>query len=127
MKPIYTGYFAKAKKYEEAGLQVISIARFKPNFFYGKECLDLAPSKELLMKYKNGTISWEQYRTEFFKDHPAENVAMAIKVLINELPFGKEGFILCCFEKPDAECHRHLVAEIANTRLGYDIQEYTGE
>lgn len=66
---------------------------------------ELAPTKEILDAYKDKSISWEQYETEFLallkKREP--------KVL-NDIKLLDEACLLCSEDKPD-HCHRRLVAE----------------
>jgi len=67
--------------------------------------INLAPTKELLNKYKDKKITWDQYEKEYIDILEKRNI-------VQEIDFGKlDGSCLLCSEhKPDM-CHRRLLAE----------------
>jgi len=98
---IYTGYFAKAKQYNEAGLVTISIARFN-RYYSGASFKQLAPAAEIIH------LPEDQYKPIYSKQLSLlskEGVYNQIK----QLSGGKD-CILLCYEKPGDFCHRHMVA-----------------
>lgn len=118
MTCIYTGYFAKAKKYEEMGVTPVSIAQKPPESWSGLSIQELAPRWELVKKYKYGGISWEDYKKEYFKMlsyFPVEDLIAEVTDRVGDI-------VLLCYEKPDALCHRHLLAEYLNS-MGYTVRE----
>lgn len=63
---IYTSYFAKSKKLNDDYL-VLGITRFPPTKL--KENISfIAPSEELLYKYKTGKVSEEEYEEIYLKE-----------------------------------------------------------
>ena len=53
---IYTGYFAKVKQYENAGLTTVSISGKAPDFYKGPEYKGLAPRWQMFSDWKKGKI-----------------------------------------------------------------------
>lgn len=113
---VFTGYFAQLKKYQAAGLTPISIARITPEWFTGRDLKELAPSSDLLRRYKSGKVSEDIYKTEYF--HHLDQVKW--KKVLKDL---KENTILLCYEKPEAFCHRRLLSEYLKD-AGYNVEEY---
>ena len=64
---LYTGYFAKAKKYEEDGFVPVSVAGITPDFFKGEKWVDFAPRKTFFSEWKKGLISNEEYMEKYLK------------------------------------------------------------
>lgn len=116
---IYTGYFARTKIYENAGLVPISISRWSPKWFNGEKCTSLAPSPDLLNRYKEGTASIQDYESEFL----AMLNTIDVRNIVENLARGRD-IVLCCYEKPTDFCHRHLIAKYLNDKYDMDIQEY---
>ena len=50
---MYTGYFAKLKSYEEAGLVPVSIAAKAPDWYHGAQYKKLAPKWSFFSEWKN--------------------------------------------------------------------------
>ena len=116
---IYTGYFAKLKEYKKNGLIPISITRFPPKWFEGEQCQDLAPSAELLKKYKDMYMD-----EEHFEIHYNEMLSQIDVLKIVEEAVKGRDVVLCCFEKSDDFCHRHLLAKWLNEKYGMNVQEF---
>ena len=115
---IFTGYFSRIKLYEKDGLVPISISRYKPKWFEGEECVALAPSANLLYRYKNGQASVADYTEEY----NAMLDSMDVKNIIENAAKGRD-IVLCCYEKPGDFCHRNLVAKHCNEKYGMEIKE----
>lgn len=117
---IYTGYFAKVKQYENAGLTTVSISGKAPDFYKGPEYKALAPRWQMFNDWKKGKIDNFGY-TELFNQHletlDKESVRRALE------SFG-ENVILLCYEKPGDFCHRHLVADWLENNFGMRVDEY---
>lgn len=112
---IYTGYFAKVKTYQNAGLVPISIAR-SAKYYNGLSYIQLAPPYWLIKQ------SEKIYVPEFMK------LLSTLKPLwvyeeLKRLSNNRD-IILLCHEKAGDFCHRHLVADWLNVNLKLDIMEF---
>lgn len=117
---IYTGYFAKTKKYMEVGLTPVSIAGKSPNFFNGIEWKFFAPSWGIYSKWKNGEICNAEFVNRFIPER--------LEILNKEELKGKlltaGDIILLCYEKPGSFCHRHIVADWIEKQFGIKVEEF---
>lgn len=118
---IYTGYYAKLKKYEEKGLLPISIAGKAPQFYTGVQYKKFAPSWDIFSKWKSGEISNGQYTERFKKEVLGKLDKAQIKSYLNSF---ENDIILLCYEKSGDFCHRHIVAKWIEDELGLKVQEY---
>lgn len=118
---IYTGYYAKLKKYTEDGLIPISIAMKTPKFYTGTEFKALAPTWNIFSKWKSGEISNDQY-IELFKKEVLDKLnKVQIKNFLNSF---KDDIILLCYEKSSDFCHRHIVGQWISNEFNIEVQEY---
>jgi uncharacterized protein (DUF488 family) len=113
---IYTSYFAKERKLREKGIVQISIARFPPKFFYGQNLFELAPRADMLR------MPEEQYDIEFKKILAWLN-PQQIYEQIKRMSEGRDAALLC-FEKSGDPCHRYMVADWLDKKLGLNIKEF---
>jgi uncharacterized protein YeaO (DUF488 family) len=119
---IKTGYFARAKEYEAQGYTVIGISRYPPDWLDVQSVRPLAPEAKLLMDYKAGKVSDAEYDriyTENLQAHKG-NVTHILNRLAET---GLKHIVLCCYEKPGAFCHRHLLADFLNREYGLSVTE----
>ena len=66
---------------------------------------DLAPTEEILKKYKSKTISWETYTDEYLK-------LLNLRNVINQLNKDEiANSVFLCSEHQPKYCHRRLLAE----------------
>lgn len=126
---IYTGYFAYMKRYIEAGLLPISIARYNPKWFEGISCTELAPKKTTLWRYKEGKIDEEQYTKEYLESLNTLNLQRIDKSFIFQhvekaRSLGLNGIIYLCYEKNGDFCHRHIFADYVNSKNKLNIKEF---
>ena len=121
---VWTGYYAQMKKYVKADLVPVSIAYLTPVWYTGETCFELAPDRKLLKGYKAGEISQEEYTKQYNAFLKTVNWGEAIEKLytISDKHSCKD-LVLCCYEKPDDFCHRHLLAEYL-TKHGMNVQEW---
>lgn len=121
---VWTGYYAQMKKYVKADLVPVSIAYGTPVWYMGETCFELAPSRKLLVSYKKGLVDQEEYTKQYLQFLKTVDWSLTIGKLfdISDKHQGKD-LVLCCFEKPDDFCHRHLLAEYL-TKHGMDVEEY---
>ena len=119
---IYTSYFAKIK--QGRGMK-ISVARYNPKwlnaFDISYRMYSLAPSHKLLRDYKNG-LGWEVYKERYTNEikgseRAIEDIKEIIEIIRNNIDV-----TLYCYEKPEDNCHRHLLAEFFNI-MGFETEE----
>ena len=121
---IYTSYFAKTKELEELGLFPVSIAYKTPPFFknpsFGGSC---GPTASILYEYKKNPDKERYIRR--YKDECLV-IWKDPQILIDGLKYVSKGkdVALMCYEKPGDFCHRHLLADFLNEKLGLDIKEF---
>jgi uncharacterized protein YeaO (DUF488 family) len=109
---MFTSYFAKsANKF-----YAVAITRRTPFWYSGREYKALAPSLELLKKYKaDGDKAYftEQYQRKVLDQlDPFE--------VYKELG---ETAVLLCYEKSSDFCHRHLAARWLEKHIEIEIKE----
>ena len=69
----------------------------------------LAPSEELLKRYKKGETTWEEYEIQFKEIMKARDIEGHIRKTYAEIP---APVCLLCSEATPEHCHRRLVADI---------------
>lgn len=112
---IKTSYFAKYK--EPNG---ISICAKTPSWFTGDEYKPLAPSYDILMEYKNSTLSKEEKEYIYIRRYKTEILSkLDCESVYNDL----KGRVMLCYEKSDVFCHRHIVAQWFFEKLNINILE----
>ena len=127
MKTSYFARFDKLVRRGEDGIvaeQGISIARSMPR---GTTCIKqadiLAPSRDLLNRYKAKKISWGEYQKEYEMIFAISDPQEWYDYLCEKT----EGFgepILLCWENTDKNpCHRILVANWFQKELGIIVKE----
>lgn len=113
---MYTGYFAKIKTYEKAGLIPIAICGGIPNWYKGLWYKKLAPKWSFFNEWKNGAEHKgdNDYYIQHFNNEVLNKLSVSLVVedlqkIANMKDTDK--IILLCYEKPGDFCHRHLVAD----------------
>ena len=117
---LYTSYFSKADKLP-SNICAISIAGWPPKGWKGPQYKVLSPSWDILSEWKQDHDDEKyikRFNEEILGPLSPENVVKIIKQIA-----GKKDACLCCFEKPDDFCHRHLVAKWL-TENGFECKEY---
>lgn len=117
---IYTGYYSKVKKYEEAGLTPIAISGVVPEFYKGKVWKWLAPKKQTFLEWKNGDMDNFQY-TERYEKEVLSTLDMNE---FRELLLATDKPVFICYEKPGDFCHRHVLADWIERHMGFSVDEY---
>ena len=106
---IYTSYFGNWRNFPEGSLE-IAVTRFPPKGVV-LNLRALAPSEDLLRQWKNKEIDEfvfkHKYITELEDRGLTPNGVKELFAGITE----KRDIILCCYERPDEFCHRHILAE----------------
>ena len=106
-----TSYFTKYK-----GLNAVSIALSKPQWYKCREYKKLAPNWDLLNKYKKDKDE-KYYIEHYYKDVLDK---LNPQQVYDELG---EDAVLLCWEK-SGFCHRFLVAKWLEDKLGVKVGEY---
>ena len=119
---IKTGYFAQSKKYIEAGYTVVGITRFPPKWFDGLNLIMFAPTSTLLKDYKNGDINWDTFSKQYLSY--LSTLGSFTKNALFSLNDTYDKIVLCCFEKSDSPCHRHILAKYLNETFNFNIEEF---
>lgn len=110
---IYTSYFAMAHKIEDKD-KLLSIALWPPKNTNIQWTPYLAPTKEILLRYKEDHD--EEAYTKAYR-------AQVLDILdVDKVAAYLQGRILLCYERPEAFCHRHIVAQWLNEN-GYECEE----
>lgn len=104
-----TSNFKKSGKDPNA----VSIARGNPKGYKGKAYKFLAPSWELV-KVKDFNVYRERYKREVLSHLNAEEVYKTLG----------DDAILLCWEDDPKDCHRSIVAEWFEEKLGVNVKEY---
>lgn len=125
-----TSNFANNQRY---GLKGISISRYPATRqgFNGPEFPPLFPSAHLLKGYKEGVISWPEYReiyqTQLICLNPTE-VWHQLHQHVRAFYSTQVEPILLCYESAKTletqPCHRRLVAEWFKQELDMDVDEW---
>ena len=111
-----TSYFARLKSIPE-NIIPISICGKCPDWYKGLEYKKLAPTYDIFIEYKNSGN--EEKYTKRFKEEILSQ--LSVDVVLSELyelakstEINFTDIVLICFEKSDAFCHRHLIADWIN-------------
>ena len=121
---ICTSYYGNYRKFK--GMFRVSISRTAPSNSCDIQLIKLAPTADLLQKYKSNSITNEEYTSVYHNQLlKLENdgyIAKFVKALstLQEL---KGDVVLLCYEKKGDFCHRHLLAEYLNNNHNTNIRE----
>ena len=120
---IYTGYYAKIKKYKEFGIEPIAISGKVPDFYNGLTYPDFAPRYSAFQMWKDEEITNEKY-IELYRTHLDTVIKGIIRTDFE--PYSKEGkdCVLLCYEKSGDFCHRHILADWLRENFGFEVREF---
>lgn len=116
---IYTSYFGNSKKLADANVAIINIARFRPRFVNCVSLLEVAPTAYMV----KGDITREQYITLYEAQILKKLNVGEFLNKVTTLSGGRD-VALCCYEKPNDFCHRHLLSKWIKEKSGYEITEF---
>ena len=140
---VYTSYFGKLKKVSKLmdGKIYIpySIAFSTPNWFMGPRIKSLMPDYDLLEDYKTGSIGIERYTNRYknkvLRDLDVDKVILELESFLPDtvdrrliemdcsiMETEDINILLCCYEKPEDFCHRHILSKWFNDN-GYTVKE----
>ena len=105
---INTGYLAKINSYPSHEEHIL-VMRDRGNN-------ELAPSEELLNKWKNGEIDWEEYKEIFLEDMENPESKARLQKIAEKVAAGKD-VRLICYEGEDKHCHRNILKSLVKERL----------
>ncbi len=104
---IYTSYFGNYKNFPEDSY-VIGVARHPPPDV--ENWVNLAPSAELLQQYKSKKIDEFIFKLKYLSELRVLN-RKEYRDYLHDLENRYKNIILCCYEKKEDFCHRHILAE----------------
>lgn len=126
---IYTSYFAKIRKMPE-NVVPVSISQWPPKGYNGLQCKALAPTKDILMEYKDSNETDKEREARYNERYINEvleklDLKQVISNLQKQIDMDTLDLLevdnvwesknlhiaLVCFEKSGDFCHRNLVAE----------------
>jgi len=121
----FTSYFGKVNqiKQERPDMIFISISRWDRRW-KGWKLKSLAPSEDLLRKYKKGLCTKEEYTDIYIKQLDVHCPSYYYTHLYEK--FGNKDICFLCYERPDQFCHRHIVADWF-TEYGFKCKEWGQE
>ena len=117
---IYTSYFANILNFPDNFIP-IGICAKPPSWFTGYNEKRFAPSYSILMDYKQNhddLIYDSRYTNEILN---TIDVVQIINYLQSQYP--DQSIVLCCYEKSEEFCHRHLLANRLK-ELGIEVEEF---
>jgi uncharacterized protein YeaO (DUF488 family) len=106
---IFTSYFANWRKFPKE-YKTVSVSRYTKDYIkVDLHALELAPSPELLLGYKDGKITDEEYNEIYLKQLSLLDPKEIAKKYDNA--------IFLCYEKDGEFCHRHLIKKWLETTV----------
>lgn len=99
---------------EEDGIRVL-ITRYYPRGVrkdhFDLWVRELSPSADLLLKYKEGKVSWAEFKVSFLSEIRDNIDSLEVLYALNNESRNTD-ITLLCYEKEGQPCHRHLVRDI---------------
>lgn len=114
---IYTSYYANLKNLPSS-ITPISISLFMPKDINIVQWSNLAPSKEILNKYKNSK------QTNLDRDVYINAFKEQLKDIDFTTAFSDQDVVLLCYEHPYDFCHRQIIADLIEQQTGQKVREY---
>lgn len=117
-----TSYFANIKNLG-GNLVPISISAMTPSWVSVSEYKKLAPTFDILMKYKQEGRDKEEYVRRFNEEVLSK---LDPQETYDELICSNIGYepVLLCYERPGEFCHRRLVAKWFEDNLKIKVEEF---
>lgn len=120
--PTYTSYYANRAVYGRDAI-IVPVSNSYPKGLVpgGTMPSCIPPWKGIVVPYKDGLISKEEYRIRYisFLNGNKENIIREYTMLKNRSE-GKD-IILLCYEKDGDFCHRHILAKWLSEKTGDKI------
>ena len=124
---VYTTYLYKLKNIPEDATKLFVARDLKPHILDSLNkynCIhtpQVAPSRELRDKYKQGEIDYADFLSEYAKEQ--QNLDKQEVLDFIKLIDSNKDLYLICYEKDDMQCHRSILREIFNCN-GIECIEY---
>lgn len=116
---IFTSYFGNYRKLEAAHIKMICVALGKPKYYNAPQLIQVAPRRYML----NDKWTEEEYTNMYLNDVLANVNPQQLLRTLQQLSDGKD-IALCCYEKPEDFCHRHILAKWLTEKTGVQITEF---
>lgn len=120
---IYTSYFSKATRLDKNKYDVVSITRYPPKWFHGMNIEIFAPSENLLWLYKNKHITDIEFTDIYYGELNRNKDKITDTINIINKYFDEKDLILCCYEKSDSLCHRHVLGRFLGENFDIEVKE----
>ena len=118
---MYTSNFASLKKVEAAGLTPLAICIGRPKWYKGLIMESLAPTWDMLKAAKNDPVNGRKlYDTAFKEILGGLDPHRVLKAMGPNF----KDMALLCWEGPKVWCHRRLIADWLNVKVGIEIPEF---
>ena len=124
---VFTSYYGNVTNLLKNGCVPVGISCFKPGWFNWYNLTYVAPSADLLRRYKNGTTDKDGYIHEFKQmllNRDAKRFVFNLQKIVEQYGEGYKDVAIICYEKPGQFCHRHLVAEWLEEQCGIRVDEF---
>jgi len=95
----------------------VAICLYPPYDWNGATFPALAPPRNLFFAIKNKQITWEQYKESYRKEVLDKLDAQSIYNTLKDN-------VLLCWEKDNTFCHRKIVADWIEEKLGIKVEEW---
>lgn len=118
---IYTSYYGNHRKFKD--MFRVSISRTAPINSYDLHLTKLAPTAELLQKYKSNSITNEEYTSMYNSQLLRLENDGYLAQFIKAISVIDEDVVLLCYEKTGKFCHRHILTKWLNNNHNTNIRE----
>lgn len=99
---------------EEDGLRVL-VTRFYPRGVkrekYDIWMRELAPSAELLKRYKNAEVDWDCFKNSLLAEL-RDNIDSIEAIYTLKTQSDSQNITILCYEKDGTPCHRHMIKDL---------------
>lgn len=131
---VYTTYISKVKDVPKTAFTIYISAFLPPGILdivnsrkNSHWIPELSPSKEKLYKWKDKTISWEEFTDSYNQKIQSDANSTDIRTLLNIIHAAEklhEDVFLICYEKDAIHCHRTLLARYISELEHIEIKEW---
>lgn len=122
----YTGYYANWRNYSSDNFVTVAISRYLPNNVkVGAVCKSLAPSENLLSRYKNDKVTKTEYVLEYIDALCVLRDSGKLSKILEKIKknFPEKDVVFLCYEKKGEFCHRQTLAIFLKNFYGLEVKE----
>ena len=124
MKTSYFSKFNRLSEEEKDKYYPIVISTTVPSWSVYSEHHTFISPKNILPRYKNGEISWEQYTIEYIELLNRLEEIQSIYEFYSKIEIEEEKeVVLLCYESGEKNCHRHILADYIKEKNNIIIEE----